>query len=55
MSDPTFATQEAAIAEAMRQSEPGDIVVIHQPGCAIKGEDGCDCEPIVVTVGDAKA
>lgn len=49
-----YATQEEAIAAAMAESEPGDIVEIHDSGCAAQVDEDCDCTPLVLTVRESE-
>lgn len=39
----TLPTREAAIAAALDVMEPGDIMWIHQDGCATRLDEACDC------------
>lgn len=51
MIDVTEQTQDEAIGVAVHMSEPGDLLIIHAPGCAcvdVELEDvdaACDCTP----------
>lgn len=54
----TFATHDEAIAEALRGAPAGDIVSIHQEGCAGQEKPyppydvvGCTCAPMILRVG----
>ena len=48
----TYATLEA-IAVALRESQPGDVVIVHAERCAQRSDDEseCTCAPITLTVG----
>jgi hypothetical protein len=50
-----YPTQEDAIAAALAESEPGDIVEIHDAACAVQVDEDCDCEVLTVRVGEAQA
>ena len=50
--DERFATQEEAIAAAIAESEPGDIIEIHDVGCAAQVDEDCDCEVLTIQVAD---
>ena len=54
----TYPTQDEAIAVALAESAPGEIVEVHDATCEIveDPETGevlkpCTCEPLVLTVG----
>lgn len=54
----TYATQDEAIAAALAESAPGEIVEVHTEHCQIveDPETGdliapCTCEPLFLTVG----
>lgn len=50
-----YDTLDEAIAAAMAEVEPGGTVSVHAEDCeSDDGEDGCTCEPLILTVG-AKA
>lgn len=50
-----YDTLDEAIAAAMAEVEPGGTVSVHAEDCESEdGEDGCTCEPLILTVG-AKA
>lgn len=48
---PRYETQADAIAAALEMSEPGETVVVHQPGCGMVLDDECSCWPAEITVG----
>jgi hypothetical protein len=50
-----FATQEEAIAAAMAESEPGDIIEIHDVACTVQVDEDCDCDVLTIRVGGAQA
>lgn len=51
-----FDTLDEAITAAMAEVEPGGTVSVHAEDCeSDDGETGCTCEPLVITVGGAKA
>lgn len=50
-----FATQEEAIAAALAESEPGDIIEIHDVACRAQVDEPCDCDVLTVRVGEAQA
>lgn len=54
----TFNTQDEAIAAALSESEPGEIVEVHTASCGLveHAETGqllepCTCSPMVLRVG----
>lgn len=53
----THDTIDEAIAVALAESRPGDIVEIHADDCEIEHDDDdevivpCSCEPMVLTKG----
>lgn len=48
----SFPTLDEAIAAALAESAPGEIVVVHAAHCeADEDGDGCTCEPLELTVG----
>lgn len=50
-----YATQEEAIAAALAESEPGDIIEIHDVACTVQVDEPCDCEVLTIRVGEAQA
>jgi hypothetical protein len=53
-----YATQDEAIAAALEESSPGEIVAVHEVTCKGREEPnppydvvGCTCDPLVLTVG----
>jgi hypothetical protein len=56
---PAPKSQEEAIAEALRESQPGDVVAIHALDCKLRPHDiddsRCTCVPLVVTVKGERA
>lgn len=51
--DEGFGTRDAAIADAIAKSDPGDTVTAHQPTCRNEStDDGCPCGPQVIVVPD---
>lgn len=48
----TCPTQEEAIAAAMEESEPGDVIAIHEAACSVTADVDCDCTPLIITVGE---
>ena len=52
----THPTLDEAIAIAISESAPGDVVVIHDEACEVSeddGDTGCTCEPTILHVGAA--
>lgn len=53
----TFPTQDDAIAAALSESAPGELVEVHSESCKIDedpatGEaSGCTCEPMTLVAG----
>lgn len=54
----SYRTQDEALAEALAESQPGDIVTVHERSCAsitaVRFEDVsrlCTCEPMELVVG----
>lgn len=45
-----YPTRDEAIAAALAIAEPGDIVWVHQDGCATRHYDDCDCVVQLVPV-----
>jgi hypothetical protein len=50
-----FSTQDEAIAAALNESEPGDIVTIHEADCAAQVDEPCDCDVLTIKVGEYEA
>jgi hypothetical protein len=50
-----YATQEGAIAAALNESEPGDIVTVHEADCAAQVDEPCDCDVLTIKVGEHEA
>jgi len=50
-----YASQEEAIAAAIAESEPGDIVEIHDVACRAQVDEDCDCEVLTIQVPDPAA
>lgn len=54
----TCATQDEAIELAVRESQPGDVVVVHEVECKVTldgenyvDEATCTCTPMTMTIG----
>jgi len=53
----TSKSREDAFEEAMRDHQPGDVIVIHESECGITtagdeaDEETCTCTPMTLTVG----
>lgn len=54
---PAPSSHEEALAEALRDAQPGDIVTIHAVDCRKREHERfrCTCTPIVVTVRGERA
>lgn len=47
-----YETIDEAIAAALAELERGGVLTIHGEECESEdGEEGCTCEPLVLTVG----
>lgn len=58
MPRPSSEEQEAALAEALRESQPGDVITVHAVDCASLPEQDdsrCNCTPLVIVVKGASA
>ncbi len=53
--DEAFATQEEAIAAAIAESEPGDIIEIHDVDCNLQVDEPCECDVLTIKVGEHQA
>lgn len=50
-----FATQEEALAAAYAESEPGDIIEVHDVACELQVDEPCDCDVLTIKVGEHQA
>jgi hypothetical protein len=48
-------TKDEAIAAALNESEPGDLVLIHESECATQVDEPCDCDVLTIKVGEHQA
>lgn len=55
MNDQTFAYRDEAIAAALLESEPGDVVFVHEVYCAMEQGDPCNCQADELVVPETLA
>jgi hypothetical protein len=50
-----YATQDEALAAILAESEPGDLIEVHDEACPALVDEQCDCEVLVIQVGGTQA